>query len=279
MRQLAKASRSAWRLSEKYVRGSYGAWRHRQALEDIETYCGFIGYSRSGHTLVGSLLNAHPNVVIAHELHVLDCVVAGLPRRQIFALIIGRDRWFGNRGRVWSGYDYNVEGQWQGRFETLRVIGDKRGGGSTKLLRRMPEALDRLRDTLALPLRFVHVIRNPYDNITTLALRTGRELGVRLEGYFSLVDTVQRVRCQLQDEELFDLHLESLIADPSKCLGRLCAFLGLPASEDYLAACAAVVFDSPRRTRFDAPWTNELIEQVAERAAAYDFLAGYRFDD
>ena len=37
----------------------------------LETFLLFIGYPRSGSTLIGSLLDAHPNVIIANEYSLL----------------------------------------------------------------------------------------------------------------------------------------------------------------------------------------------------------------
>jgi len=36
------------------------------SFSEIETYCTFIGYSRSGHSIIAALLDAHPNIVMAH---------------------------------------------------------------------------------------------------------------------------------------------------------------------------------------------------------------------
>jgi phage terminase large subunit-like protein len=55
----------------------------RNRFHDVGVFCIFIGYPRSGHSLVGSLLNAHPEVIISHELDVLRCaaIVYDKPNR------------------------------------------------------------------------------------------------------------------------------------------------------------------------------------------------------
>ena len=42
-----------------------------KTVNDVETVLMFIGYARSGHTLIGSLLDAHPNMVISNEYNIL----------------------------------------------------------------------------------------------------------------------------------------------------------------------------------------------------------------
>ena len=56
--------------------------------QDIEKYCMFIGYPRSGHSLVGSLLDAHPYMLIAHELDALRYIQVGFSKKQLYHLII-----------------------------------------------------------------------------------------------------------------------------------------------------------------------------------------------
>src|SRR5688572_15941273 len=103
------------------VRG-YG---ERGLFDATETYCQFVGYPRSGHTLVAALLNAHPEIVIANELGVLDWVRRGLNRRQLLSLILKSDRDFARGAYRFLDYNYRVPNQWQGRFEKIRVVGDK----------------------------------------------------------------------------------------------------------------------------------------------------------
>ncbi len=45
-------------------------------FRSVETYCMFIGNPKSGHSLVGFLLNAHNNAVISHELNALAYFVS-----------------------------------------------------------------------------------------------------------------------------------------------------------------------------------------------------------
>ena len=44
--------------------------RIRKLYDGIQTFVLFIGYGRSGHSLVAAILDAHPKIVIAHEFDV-----------------------------------------------------------------------------------------------------------------------------------------------------------------------------------------------------------------
>ena len=49
------------------------------------------------------------------------------------------------------------------------VIGDKKGGGTTKMLAQDSTLLKRLERIVEMPVDLIHVIRDPYDNISTMA--------------------------------------------------------------------------------------------------------------
>jgi len=56
----------------------------------------------------------------------------------------------------------------------MQVIGDKKAAKASEILlqREGRDSLRRLEDKLGVQLKFIHVIRNPFDNIATMALRT-----------------------------------------------------------------------------------------------------------
>lgn len=66
----------------------------------------------------------------------------------------------------------------------LQVIGDKKGGLTSSLLTnpKKTEILVEIGKIVQVPMKFIHVIRNPFDNIATVMLRaTGSRNSVRKE--------------------------------------------------------------------------------------------------
>ena len=249
-----------------------------ESFQDLGTYCMFIGYPRSGHSLIGALLDAHPNMIIAHELNVLKRIREGLNERQIYQLLLENSHTRAKAGRGASGYSYEVPNQWQGKFQKLKVIGDKQGGGSSRRLGNRPGSLQSLRNTFTRQIKFIHVTRNPYDNIATIADRKNYSLEESATHYFSLCENIQKIKAQMATRDLFDLQHESFIANPQVILRGLCQFLGVDASDDYLNDCASIVYKSPHRSRYDARWDGKLIDAVKKRIAEFPFLAGYSFE-
>lgn len=255
--------------------------RHADDFLEVERYVMFVGASRSGHSLVGSLLNAHPEVVVAHQLHALRYVAAGFNRRQLFAMILRTDRRYGRRGRVSNKgrFSYTVPNQWQGRYRRLRVIGDKRGASSTTLLQAHPELLGRLRTVVDVPVHLVHVVRNPFDNIATMAKRFHVELDQAADRYFGLCEGANEVCIEAGADRWLDLRHEEVIEDPAAALETLCRFLDLPPGQDYLRDCADIVYRTPHQSRHETTWSPALVDDVKRRMAAFPFLEGYCFDE
>ncbi len=248
---------------------------HRRLFGNLQAYVTFIGYPRSGHSLVGALLNAHPQALIAHELFATRYFRLGFQRSQILALLRRRDQDFAQRGRISAGYAYDVPGGFLGRHDDIRVIGDKKGGGTSWHLLEDPSLLDTLRRRMNMPLRFVHNVRNPYDNLATISQREQRSLPAAIDRYHALASCCQAVIGRLAPEEILTQWHEDFVADVEGHMRQLCAFVGLEADPAYLAACSAVVFESPKLSRDSVCWTREDVERVEAMCRELPFLARY----
>ena len=67
----------------------------------------------------------------------------------------------------------------------LKVIGDKQGGNTALALAQLGNlnVLEEIHQVVQVPMKFIHVHRNPFDNIATMMLRAIRARGaVREEG-------------------------------------------------------------------------------------------------
>ncbi len=276
--QLAKP-KSRPELARFVGRATLEGFRHRRAFRDVERFFFLVGYPRSGSTLIGSLLNAHPEMVIAHEADSLRYVRPGITRNQLFAILLERDREFAALERRWNGFDYSLPGLDQGRFTRLRVIGDKHAGRAARRLRDEPGLLDRLRAVADVPIRVLHVTRNPFDNIASIARNRELPLAQAIEIYGDLGVAVDGARALLSREELLDLSYESILSDPGGGISAILRFIGIGASAEYVTSCASLVDRGGRRGRATLEWSTDERRQVEEIVASRPLLAGYRFED
>jgi hypothetical protein len=273
-----------------YLRSALMGVLKKKEFARIENFCMFIGYPRSGHSLVAALLDAHPEVVMGMEWGVLQHLKAGYGKYQVYYSLVRNARMFSLRkGNNWTGYSYRVEGQWQGRYQRIKVIGDKMGGRTSLLLEDHPELLGKLTRTVELPVKWIHVIRNPFDTITTMTLRmmekqksppvneASGHLGFFVDSYFRRVAAVSGF---IESGKLDILHVfhEDFIDDPQKELVRILNFIGLEAGGSYLEECAKIVYHKPHRSREKIQWTTQMIKKVEEEIGKYDFLGRYSYE-
>ncbi len=264
-----------------------------QSCRHVETFCMFIGYPRSGHTLISSLLDAHEHVILANELDVLKFIQAGLRKTHIYNLLIKNSQRQASSGRtmrrvprVMSVFTrggkaqdvYAVPNQWQGRFTTLRVIGDKKAMMTLVRFHFNPGLLPILDRTIGTPIKFIHVIRNPYDNIASISRFANMGLRTSIEFYFALAEAAADFKKHAQSHSVLDVKHESFVDNPRLHLNELCRFLEIDASHDFLEDCARIVLDSPRKSRREVEWTPDLIELARHRIAGVPFLEGYSYE-
>ena len=284
VKKLKKFVRERFRYARQFRESRSRCSKYAGLLDEVKVFCLFIGYPRSGHSLVGALLDAHENVAMAHELNAIRHQRYGFGRHQILYLILENAAELASRGRVTSGFDYSVPGQWQGRFRNLEVIGDKKGGGTTRILLCDSGAVRKFRETMGVDVKCLHILRNPFDNIATIARRRRHGKIVR-PGDLELATEfyLRRLRVNVAfaasgECPTLDVRLEDLIEDSRATLIRACEFLGLTASPDYLDACAGIVYPLPHRSRSRFEWPPALLERICAEIARHPVLEGYAFE-
>jgi len=271
--------------TKSYLKTWYVGLKYRKVFKDVRTYCMFIGSARTGHTLIASLIDAHPNAIISIELNVLEYIQRGYRKNQLFSMILNKSKLHAEKGMIWTGYPYFVENQMQGTFTSLIVIGDKKAGRSTEILMEKPELLFKLIQKWNIDFKFIHVIRNPYDVISSMA-RGGLKnrkvnsklLDENIDRFFKRMETVKYLKPQL-GSSILEIHHERFIKKPIKGLEQILTFLGLKPNQNYLEDCANIVNSTPSMTRKLVDWSESQIERVKNESIKYTFLAWYTFKD
>lgn len=260
-------------------------------ISKVETFVFFVGYSRSGHSIVASLLDAHPNIIIAHEYNLFRRWKGSMYQNRSFLYNELYQNSFNNAEKGWrsavknqKGYTLAVEDSWQGAFENLLVIGEKSGAVTAQTYDNDPwsfiEALEELHHTVQVPIKVIHVVRNPYDIISTRLLYmdgkthkskvhatvdmkhvSPRNLSSQVNRTIHLVQNVQELlqNCSLNSLEI---HTADLVLDPKHVIINLCMFLGVECSQEYLKQCSDKIFARQSQTRYLVEWPEELIEKV-----------------
>jgi len=275
-------------------------------IRDIKQFMFFVGYARSGHSIVASLLDAHPNVVISHEYSLFkqwtDEPMKHSDKSWLFNTLYESSKTSAEKGLRTTtakkkGYSLAVPGWYQGSYDgIIDIIGDKSGGLTAQVFRKSEKTFKSLyqdlRNTVQIPIKAIHVVRNPYDNIATMLLygqhikRKVNEtnklddvdaLRTQITSYFNQVRSVVQMIKDIPLDAI-EIHNSDLIANPKKVMRELCSRLSIECSAEYLHMCAETVFVSESLTRHLVTWTPELIEMVADNMEKYKHLQRYSFE-
>lgn len=287
---------------------------NQSAVDQVGTFVMFIGYPRSGHSIVGSCLDAHPDAVVAHEFNLMTKLMQpGLlqyfrNRTLLFNSLYQnsfRQSLLGWRSQEQTldkkGYTLMISSNysWQGKFRQLKVIGDKSGGLTTHGYRDSPtsfvDAYKELSKIVQVPIKFLHVVRNPYDIIATklmyrLSERRGKkgnfsaERPVKnprqiMQAVKSLEAEVRAVQNSIDKLELVTLavHNVDFILQTQSTVSMICKFLGLECTERYLQLCDKVAYDKPSKSRELVAWTKASRSYVDQLIQDYPFFNRYSF--
>ena len=106
-----------------------------------------------------------------------------------------------------------------------KVIGDKKGSGTNRVFRDNPDILKLLKNKIDVPIKFIHVTRNPYDNISTMISKKGITLEYGIDSYFLKCKTIAKLKKQINQNDICEFKHEALIEDPHQILRELCIFL------------------------------------------------------
>jgi Sulfotransferase domain/Sulfotransferase family len=255
-----------------------------EELSDLRVFCLFVGYPRSGSTLVASMLNAHPDVLLGLEVDSLGFARWGANRGQLFHAIRSSADTFAQAGGQWEGYDYRIETPWVNGWRTLRVIGDKEAAMSAVRLARDGSLVSRLKEAVGVPVKVIHVVRNPFDNIATMYLR-GRYPILRLplskciDDFAAMASTIEELKVRLAPDDLLEVRHEDVVDRPVECLQRLCGFLDVESEPEYILAATRIVSPSANRSRDRLVWQTpdvHAVEEIIAKSSAHRSYSGTR---
>ena len=306
-------------------------------VNHVETFVFFIGYPRSGHSIVGSLMDAHPHMIIAHEFmlfkqwnkmetaRVTNGTKNKLRDKKYLFNALYRDsfrdatRGLRSQGKGHKGYTLEVGFPWQGRYnEQLLVIGDKSGGMATYSFmgnqRRFKNYYEQLLKTVNVPVRVIHVVRNPFDIISTQILfAAGKDVGStkkasdfvaeqkalfkdegtkltakkykneqllenKTHAIFAMADAISRMSAFIGPDNILEIHNGELVNNPKGTLRKICTFLHVKCPLDYLEVAANKVYKTVSKTREIVEWPERLRDVVETKKQKFPFFSQYSFD-
>lgn len=238
-----------------------------------------VGNARSGSTLLGSILDSHPDAMVANETLASGSFWRGLDRAAILGEIARNSEHHRKTGRAGGGYSYFSGKEIPAKNSRILLAGDKVWNPATLLLHGDFGLIGRLETTLGVPVKVIHAVRNPFDAIATMHLRSGASLQDRTLWYFMHCDAVCAIRDRLDASRYLDVYHEGLIEEPDVVLPVICRFLGLGCPGGYLDSCRKMLYEKPSQSRYKVTWRSDVVADILRRLPQYPFLHRYAGDN
>ena len=275
-----------------------------QVINSVKKFVLFVGMGRSGSSILGSIMDAHPHVIVSHEYYVFNHFQEfnssqDSLKETLFNTLFSKSQIDATKQRNYArglGNYSNVtklSALWQGTYKTyIEVIGDKGGAQIAIKYLENKEAFIKmykeLKEGLKMPILFLRPIKNPYDQIfANLHNHTTQEsqnlnkpklLDIVINAVFTFHDATQElVENVLGEENVLDVHNCDLVDDPRGTISKIFDFLEVRISEDYLDVCAEKVFRSESKSRKLVQWTPKQIKMVEKRIKDHKTLSRYSF--
>jgi len=173
--------------------------------------------------------------------------------------------------QAWGGYahsPFNV------KKDVPLVVGGKKGGKTSNDFIDRPKLFHHIfDDIIKIPVKWIHVQRNPYDNISSFRKAKG-------DGAIDLYEKHNEgVKWILKNKECITIHLDDLCKNTKEVMRRLCDYYEIPIINKHLNHCRNVVWKKPKITRYNVKWwTEERIERVKKLISENNYMRGYSYE-
>ena len=284
-------------------------------ISGIKKFAFFVGYPRSGHSIVGSILDAHPHIVMSNKLNFFEQLSFfndDTPRdwaANLYNIIYQRsitDTQAGGLRNInsMSKGTHAISSLWQGKFDKyIQVLGDTSGPLWEFMHDRITfmAQYQEFMKKIGVPIKVLHLLRNPYDaiaaqadfvvgrkhvgNITT---NTGDRKNASINNYvllekiittyFYTSKAVMELIELIGRNNVLDIHLSDLIHNPKGTILSISSFLGVNAEDEYVQLCVEKVYKTTSRSRNLVLWPPELKMMVEHRMKGYKILQRYNFN-
>ena len=238
----------------------------------------FVGEGRSGHTIVSAILGSHPHMRMGEEQkYISKYIRSGWTREQIIehnlASGVGRARKLLEFPNILT------------HEEPLLAIGDKCGWDAVMEYRKRGAAPTLITDFgvhMRMPVKTIVTLRHPLDNISAWVdsnkykrVYSDEPLRYRrmIRRYKQFHDAAIPL---LENQDIFYLHNEELIADPYVVIGQLADWIGLSHDQEWLDDCASRVFKKPNQRRSEIDWPEEYVKRVTDYIESCPLMGKYR---
>lgn len=241
---------------------------------NLTSFLLIVGNARSGSTLLGAAIDAHPSAVISNESTGSWELWKKMSREQILTHIYDNAMAMAAARRPSEGYHYQI-GPAPNDKSAIVVAGDKMWNPSVLLMHGSAKILPDLENRLNVPVKIIEAVRNPFDVIASMHQRSGLPVRDRIRWYFMHCEATAALHERLSAENLTVSHHADLLANPDLELTRLCKFLKLSPCASHIAAVKKALLPQPRKTSARIDWNPADVAEITRRMGDFGTLARY----
>jgi hypothetical protein len=253
----------------------------------IERFVLFFGHQRTGHSYIGAVIDGAPDTLISNEYNALSKFhkFPKMTRAGLFTELAVNSIRCNRYGRV-QVYNYSIPGVWQGQIapgNVLRIIGDKKGGTTTKLTYQLGiPFLNRFMEFVALPFECIYVIRNPFDMIATVTVHQHPQAEtVITEDVMQWAEesvdqnmnlTKATASVIIQPHRWHVIFMEDFSERTAEELPRLCKLIGVSCPDMMVPLIDAATHHDVHRSRHEVKWAQSQIDRIDSLLRKYPLL-------
>jgi len=240
----------------------------------LERFLLIVGNARSGSTILGAVLDAHPEVVVGNETKESASFWRGLDGEAIRHGILANAEEQAVAGRMSSGYKYQL-GAAPSAKTNIRVLGDKIWNPATLLLHGNHGLIPSLEERVGAPIVVISAVRDIFDTVTTMHRRSGASIADRLRWFAAHCEAVAAIGERLPPDRFMHVHHEDLVLQPEDEIRKCCRLLGIDYEEGHVAEVKKLLFKQPNRTRYQVSWSAQEISAAKSIIDRFPWLSRY----
>ena len=237
-------------------------------MNNLKYFLMFCNPPRSGHSFVASSLNAHPNVICSNQKFEFS-ILNNIDKNNLFDRIKSGTE-------VWNPQCYVTPII----KKEIKVIGDK--VHTQQLLDSNQDNLNLLKSIVGVPIKWIHVVRNPFDSLATWTKISSKsnnnptsvEYNSLLPIFKNINDKVVELK---KTEDVLTINHENIVLKTKEMLEIICEFLEIEDNNDWQKSIMKVKWQKPRITRNEINWNPNMRAKAVVLTKRYPWFNGYAF--
>jgi len=196
----------------------------------IQQFVLFIGHAHSGHSIIGAILDAHPSVAIANEVNIVNLIKNHKLNKVEIESILLHYSFCKKSTKDWhnSEYKHGINNSHQGKTHTPLVIGDKKAGGTARILHKDFWIMHHLQNLYEDQLKVIYIKRNPIDIVAAYShYMQQAPCQFHVDRYLENLAVVNQSKQLLPPSSFIEIEQSTFINSPHTEIKKLFNFISI----------------------------------------------------